>query len=87
MTTPAGAKHEGASRMRLDGYFERLARWKIWEILFWLALAGAYFVPGVNIILLGQIFIWGLFAMSLDILLGYRGIPSLGHAGFFGIGM
>ena len=24
--------------------------------------------------------------MSLDILLGYRGIPSLGHAGFFGIG-
>ncbi|MBV8510785.1 MAG: branched-chain amino acid ABC transporter permease, partial [Xanthobacteraceae bacterium] len=30
--------------------------------------------------------IWGLFAMSLDLLLGYRGIPSLGHAAFFGIG-
>jgi branched-chain amino acid transport system permease protein len=74
------------AKERLGGYFAGLARWKIGEILFWFALAGAYFVPGMNIILLGQIFIWGLFAMSLDILLGYRGIPSLGHAGFFGIG-
>jgi len=35
---------------------------------------------------MGQILIWGLFAMSLDLLLGYRGIPSLGHAAFFGVG-
>src|SRR5262249_45117755 len=75
-----------AARAQLAGYFASLARWKIGEIAFWLAMAGAYFIPGMNIILLGQIFIWGLFAMSLDILLGYRGIPSLGHAGFFGIG-
>jgi branched-chain amino acid transport system permease protein len=68
------------------GYFARLARWNIYEILFWLALAGMYFVPNVDLVLMSQVFIWGLFAMSLDILLGYRGIPSLGHAAFFGVG-
>src|SRR5438093_10795042 len=33
-----------------------------------------------------QILISGLFAMSLDLLVGYGGMPSLGHAGFFGVG-
>ncbi|TMD57245.1 MAG: branched-chain amino acid ABC transporter permease, partial [Chloroflexi bacterium] len=28
----------------------------------------------------------GLFAMSLDVLVGYAGLPSLGHAAFFGVG-
>ncbi len=51
--------------------------------LFWLAL---FFVPDSNLVLLAQILIWGLFAASLDVVLGYRGIPSLGHAAFFGIG-
>jgi branched-chain amino acid transport system permease protein len=74
------------SGSRARDYFAGLARWKILEVVFWLALAGAFFVPNMNIILLGQVFIWGLFAMSLDLLLGYRGIPSLGHAAFFGIG-
>ena len=35
--------------------------------------------------LLTQIVILGLLAMSLDVLLGYTGLPSLGHAGFFGV--
>ena len=33
-----------------------------------------------------QILISGLFAMSLDVLVGYAGLPSLGHAAFFGVG-
>lgn len=37
-------------------------------------------------ILLTQIFIFAIFAMSYDILLGYTGIVSFGHAMFFGIG-
>ncbi|HEV2575439.1 MAG TPA: branched-chain amino acid ABC transporter permease [Beijerinckiaceae bacterium] len=68
------------------GYFASLSRWNVFEILFWLALAGLYFWPHADLVLMSQIFIWGLFAMSLDVLLGYRGIPSLGHAAFFGIG-
>jgi branched-chain amino acid transport system permease protein len=35
--------------------------------------------------LLTQVLIFALLAMSLDILLGYTGLPSLGHAGFFGV--
>jgi branched-chain amino acid transport system permease protein len=32
-----------------------------------------------------QIFIMTIFAMSLDILVGYTGLPSLGHAAYFGV--
>ena len=38
------------------------------------------------IILLTQIFIFAIFAMSYDILLGFTGIVSFGHAMFFGFG-
>jgi branched-chain amino acid transport system permease protein len=45
-----------------------------------------FFAPQSDLLLLSQVLVWGLFALSLDLLLGYRGIPSLGHAAFFGIG-
>jgi branched-chain amino acid transport system permease protein len=77
---------ETATRTPANLYFAGLARWSIWEALFWAALVGLFFIPDANLPLYGQIVIWGLFAMSLDLLLGYRGIPSLGHAAFFGIG-
>jgi len=35
--------------------------------------------------LLTQMTIFAILAMSLDILLGYTGLPSLGHAGIFGV--
>ena len=38
------------------------------------------------LILLTQVFIFAIFAMSYDLLLGYIGIVSFGHAMFFGIG-
>lgn len=36
--------------------------------------------------LLTQSLIYAILAMSLDLLLGYTGLPSLGHAAYFGIG-
>ncbi len=36
--------------------------------------------------LLTQALIWGILAMSLDLLLGYTGLPSLGHAAYLGLG-
>ena len=36
--------------------------------------------------MIAQVLITGLFALSFDLLVGYAGIPSLGHAAFFGIG-
>src|SRR5713101_9684273 len=56
------------------------------EIAFWLAaFATIYLLPGRHLILT-ETAIWGLFALSLDLILGYAGIISLGHAAFFGVG-
>jgi branched-chain amino acid transport system permease protein len=54
-------------------------------------LAGAVAAPLLGISsyythLLMLMVIFGMFAMSLDILMGYGGLPSLGHAAFFGLG-
>src|SRR5262245_16579713 len=68
---------------------DRLAarsRWHVLEIAFWLAALSTYFLlPGKHLILT-EIAILGLFALSLDLILGYAGIISLGHAAFFGFG-
>ncbi|MBO0750916.1 MAG: branched-chain amino acid ABC transporter permease [Bradyrhizobiaceae bacterium] len=62
------------------------ARFGLLEIAFWLAALGSiYFLPGRHLILT-ETAIWGLFALSLDLILGYAGIISLGHAAFFGLG-
>jgi len=61
-------------------------RWKAGEIVFWLAVASAWFVFPQNLVLATQVLIAGLFALSLDLILGYAGIVTLGHAAFFGLG-
>jgi branched-chain amino acid transport system permease protein len=67
-------------------YFLGQIRWSLWEFLFWSGWVVAFFIPQADLALLTQILIWGLFALSMDLLLGYRGIPSFGQAAFFGIG-
>src|SRR5262249_4390364 len=60
--------------------------WKVTEIAFWaLALAAPLLLPR-DMLLLNEIAILGLFALSLDLILGYAGIVSLGHAAFLGAG-
>jgi branched-chain amino acid transport system permease protein len=44
------------------------------------------FLSDFRTILLTEILIFGLFAASLDLLVGYTGMPSLGHQAFLGIG-
>ncbi len=62
------------------------ARWTWPEYAFWLAaLASVFLLPGRHLILT-EIAWLGLFALSLDLILGYGGIISLGHAAFFGLG-
>lgn len=61
-------------------------RWSIAEILFWLMPLATYFLFPGYLVLITQIMIIGLFAVSLDLVLGYAGIVSLGHAAFFGLG-
>ena len=56
------------------------------EIAFWLVVLAAFFVFPQHRVLGSQILITGLFALSLDLILGYAGIVSLGHAAYFGMG-
>lgn len=61
-------------------------RWQPLEIAFWLLPIAGYFLFPDYLILISQVMIVGLFALSLDLILGYAGIVSLGHAAFFGLG-
>lgn len=62
------------------------ARWRWPEALFWVLPVIAWFAFPNDLALLSQILIASLFALSLDLILGYAGIVSLGQAAFFGIG-
>jgi branched-chain amino acid transport system permease protein len=68
------------------GYLQRQARWHPVEIAFWLATLVPFFLFPSYLVLASQIAITALFALSLDLILGYAGIVSLGHAAFFGVG-
>ncbi len=62
------------------------SRLKLWELFFWLfAMASPWLLPGQALII-NEIAIVALFAISLDMILGYTGIVSLGHAAFLGMG-
>jgi branched-chain amino acid transport system permease protein len=64
----------------------RRGRWGLGEILFWLVAVATLFLLPERHLILNEIVIIGLFALSLDLILGYAGIVSLGHAAFFGLG-
>jgi branched-chain amino acid transport system permease protein len=61
---------------RALGFFAVVA-----AVLLFPLVAGTYPVK-----LLQEILIWGMFAMSLDLLMGYAGMVSFGHSAFFGVG-
>ena len=61
-------------------------RWRPLEIVFWLAACAVFFALPGYLVLGSQILIIGMFAVTLDLILGYAGIVSLGHAAFFGVG-
>ena len=69
------------------------ARWRWHEGLFWLAAIGLFFlfgdfIPGVptRLMLLSEIISLGLLALSIDLVLGYAGVVTLGQGAFFGLG-
>lgn len=61
-------------------------RWHSAEIGFWLIALAAFWIFPRHLLLLNEIAILGLFALSLDLILGFAGIVSLGHAAFLGLG-
>jgi len=72
--------------VRAQSQLARASGWRLWEVAIWIIAIGAIFVlPGKSLILT-EIAILALFAVSLDLILGYAGIVSLGHTAFFGLG-
>jgi branched-chain amino acid transport system permease protein len=74
------------SRLNPHAYLEAQTRWRAVEIVFWCATLLPFLVTPSYLSLASQIAITALFALSLDLILGYAGIVSLGHAAFFGLG-
>src|SRR6516162_656364 len=71
---------------RLVDGFARRHRYSVLEALPWLAAFAGYFVFPSYLALGAQILATILFALSADLVLGYAGIVTLGHAAFFGTG-
>jgi branched-chain amino acid transport system permease protein len=67
-------------------YLQAQIRWHWIEVAFWLAVLLPIVLTPSYLVLASQIAITALFALSLDLILGYAGIVSLGHAAFFGFG-
>jgi branched-chain amino acid transport system permease protein len=62
------------------------SRFKLWEVVLWLLAFASPWVLGKHALIINEIAIVALFAVSLDLILGYTGIVSLGHAAFLGFG-
>src|SRR2546430_9165136 len=62
------------------------ARWRPAEIAFWVLAASCAFLFPSRYLIMTDIIRLARFTLSLDLILGYAGIVSLGHAAFFGVG-
>ena len=80
------APEAAAVTARLAAHLQRRARWRWPEIAFWLAILALIFALPSRAGIINEVLIAGLFALSLDLILGLTGIVSLGHAAFLGLG-
>lgn len=70
----------------LSASINAMSRWRAGEVAFWLAALATIALFPNRYLILTEIAWLALFALSLDLILGYAGILSLGHAAFFGVG-
>jgi branched-chain amino acid transport system permease protein len=82
MSVPAAT----ATMDRLAAHLHRRARWRWPELIFWLGVLAVIFALPSRAAIINEALIAGLFALSLDLILGLAGIVSLGHAAFLGLG-
>jgi branched-chain amino acid transport system permease protein len=70
----------------LQTYVRHRHRLHLWETFPWLLAVAAFFVFPDYMVFGTQVLITILFALSLDLILGYAGVVTLGHAAYFGTG-
>jgi branched-chain amino acid transport system permease protein len=81
-----GATAGQKARERAAEFLLRRHRYRWPEVLPWLIAIAAFFAFPDRMTFGSQVLIGVMFALSLDLILGYAGIVTLGHAAFFGIG-
>ncbi len=79
---PAKPEGEGQSSVR-----HALIYWTGFAVILGLLIVAPLVLPEFWRKFLTEILIWGLLAMSSDLLIGYTGMISFGHSAFFGLGM
>jgi branched-chain amino acid transport system permease protein len=84
--TIAAAAPAPAARAPAIAYLATRHRLRAWEALPWAIAVAAYFIFPDRMVFGSQVLVMVLFALSLDLILGFAGIVSLGHAAFFGLG-
>ena len=67
-------------------FFSRRSRLKWWEGLPWALAIAAFFVLPDYMAFGTQVLITIIFALSLDLVVGFAGVVTLGHAAYFGVG-
>src|SRR2546422_5634879 len=77
----AARERDGLKAVPYRSAYRRVA----WFFVGALLLLGPVLFTPYWLGLLTQVMVFAVLAMSLDILLGYTGLPSLGHAGLFGV--
>ena len=86
----ASGEREGRARREGEGRFSgrrALIYWTGFSVILALLIVAPLVLPEFWRRFLTEILIWGLLAMSSDILIGYTGMVSFGHSAFFGLGM
>src|SRR5580704_6393241 len=83
---PETSRQAAAMRTRAIAYLANRQRFRLIEALPWALAIAAYFAFPDRMTFGSQVLLMVLFALSLDLILGYACIVTLGHAAFFGIG-
>jgi branched-chain amino acid transport system permease protein len=87
---PVSEEQEGPAEREGEGQSRRqrvLIYWTGFSVILALLVIAPLVLPEFWRRFLTEILIWGLLAMSSDILIGYTGMVSFGHSAFFGLGM
>ncbi len=88
MTRPGSSNHFTAPLARRTVSARTAAGyWTGFAVVLGLLVAAPLVLPEFWRRFVTEILIWGLLAMSSDILIGYTGMVSFGHSAFFGLGM
>ena len=79
-------EHLTVTPISTRGFFRSRQRLKWWEGLPWVLAVSAFFFLPDYMAFGTQILITIIFALSLDLIVGFAGVVTLGHAAYFGVG-